>query len=137
MAGLRVLAETAQLAGRDLGPSTFDWVRYAVAVYDAWDAVTAVLTPGEDSRGIPGSVGPPEQDSLSMRWAVMRLSCAVASVFAAAVAGEPDPARRTAFTRAAARLTEAAACLRPRLRPRRRHGGALVTSRTPSTWPSP
>ncbi len=129
---LCALVQTAQLAGRDLGPATFDWARYAVAIYDAWDTVTAVMAPREEPASIGGGVVPTEQDSLSLRWAVMRLSCAVAATFAAAAAGEPDAARRTAFTRAAARLTEAAACLRPEIWPRH-GGGTAVRSRTPST----
>ena len=132
---LRAVTRTARLAGRDLGRSTFGWAGYAVAVYDAWDAVTTVIDPPAD-LAVNTGIAPPGRDSLSLRWSVMRLSCAVAAAFAAAAAGEPGQARRAAFTRAAARLTEAAARLRSGWRPRRRGGGTAAPHRHLSRHPA-
>ncbi len=108
---LAALTHTTQLAGRDLGVGTFDWVRHAVAVFEVWGVIgDAGLAPDDVALALP--MGELPGDSPHLRWAVMRLTGATAQALAEAAAGELDPGRRDACIRASGRLTEAAAHLR-------------------------
>lgn len=109
-AALRALADAAQLAGRDVGAGTFDWVQYAVAVSEACSAIHDTGLPvADDSEAPLPEIG---EDSPQLRWVVMQLAGSTTQALAEAAAAEPDRRRREAYVLVTAKLTEAAAHLR-------------------------
>lgn len=108
-AAMLALTQTAEIAGRDLGPATIDWANHAVAIYDAWTTLSREFTPPEDLSPPPHVAS---EDTPQLRWAQMRLCAAVAQTFAMESIEEQCETRQRAYVRIAGRLTEAAAHLK-------------------------